>query len=596
MYTFKEKKVEAKITEEQSIDNRRIAEASWIPWVTALIIALCYVLSLVNNGALTWAFNSVVYGNPAGWGFYFTVGCVILVFLLTKYQTQLASWQPSSQVQWVILFLITGIFITAIIWIRPLYPHMEGDGGLDGGRLRDYISSYTALRLAISDVSAMQICWKSIGVIYILFSLYFVVQVTDCFWDRVLGLIYFTCLPPVINFIGYIDFYGDFFTVAAMFLGFLYLFYKKPSPWILAATFLSFVLCEISHYRFDTLLVFPGFWICLWGMERFKLSHTLRSLIIGFMILGMISLTVILVYKTPHTSIHSFGFMFREIANYDGILIALYHPLLLMISFLFSYFIFLIMYVFVERGRIFTLFQPLTGSIFYGMLGMFLSYYFGQLLSQITTFEILDFIAQAGCLGALFAVPMFVLFMETPWKKWFYCFVLLNLFITIPNFVVHGGHGVEQRLMNNFKDERSVTGWEMSPYVHVGIHFNADHADGLACKVLELGTQDNGYYKRFIPVSLYFLISYEYEGGNRKKGIVDLEKLLQDYPSYCLVLLQGEHKLQNYQADSNKIQDMKLIAGLFFEQTKNPLYSQIIDLCDKMTITPRVNSVPAMHN
>ena len=566
-------------------------KGNWIPWFTAFIILFLYVISLGNNGTYTWAFNAVVYGNPAGWGALFTLACILLLVVITKYQPKLDSWEPSLFIQWLLLGTIVVIFVLAIIIIKPLYPHMEGDGTLDGGRLRDYLVAIVGYLLPNrSEVSVAQICWKSVGIIYIIFCLYFIVKSTGNFCDRFLGLLYFASVPPVLNFIGYIDSYGAFFTLGCMFLGLLYLLQNKPSISLLLGVTIVFILGAIAHYRYYTLLVYPILWICLWIMGKYNTPKLYRTAFLIIFILGLIATSVGLTFINSPGPPHAFGYMFNEISKYDGVLIALYHPLLLMLSFLFTYFIFLICYLVMEKNNFFSLYNPLKGAILYGSLGMFLAYYFGQLLKQITTFEILDFIAQAGCLGILFVTPLFVFFIETGWKKWLYCFVILNLFITIPNFVVHGGHGMEQRLINNLANERSVTGWEMSPYIHVATHFKTDNANELAAKVFEMGANDQGYYKKFDSVNLYYLTGSEYEWGQKAKGKEDLRKLLQYYPVNCRGMLQGEIQLlhSDYKIDYVRIKDMKEMAGQFLKDTQKPVYSQIIILCNQILSTQEV--------
>ena len=87
--------------------------------------------------------------------------------------------------------------------------------------------------------------------------------------------------------------------------------------------------------------------------------------------------------------------------------------------------------------------------------------------------------------------------------------------------------------------------------------------------------------------------------GNRKKGMEDLEKLLKDYAVNCRALVQGENNIvqshAHYTSNIERIKDIKAIADENLQKSRNPVYAQIIELCDKILLPIKEISKPEDH-
>ena len=552
----------------------------WIPWATLSVILLLVFGSFIDKGAVTWAFNAIQY-MPFLYGITTLVFLVFLIIVGTLYKKQLEQWIPNHRTGTIIKtsFLVLGILI--ILFHSPLFPHMEGDTLPSQGRFGYSIASELSRLTGISFLVSVQIIWKCVGVIYLLFCFYFTGTLFDRYWDKLSSFLFMVSYPGIMNFIGYYDSYGDFFTFGSIFLGSCYLWYLKRK-WIYliaAAVFLG--LSGWAHHSFYALLFYPLSMLILMWIKPGKLYHFINKRISILFLLGILIPGLIVGYKGSHNSVYqNIGYMFTRYYKVDGIVSPFYRPFELISSFLLSYIFLIAMMLIAGKTRFFTVRNKVLSVSLYASLGFVLSYYLVQLLMPIATYELLDFVCQSGCLGVLVVVPMMIFLSKTDWKQWIYCLVALNLFIVIPNMYIHNYGGVENRILASLKDERSISAWEMSPYVTVGLHFKEDNQKELAYVAFSLGVNDNKPpFRRFSDSNLNFLTAWQYEWGNFKPGKINMEKLLKRNPKSGELLLSPEAGLSNrkYYTFNTliRVKDVYEVSEELYKTTGDPYYLKI---------------------
>ena len=578
------KKQKGKQNSQKSIPAK-ISDPKWIPWATVVLIVAMYLISLANKGALTWAFNAIVYG-PYSWGFFFTLFCVSLVFLAAKYQDLITRKIQNRNIQYLFLAFLLAGFVYMLLANQPLYPTLEGDGNLNPpGRLRNLIVNTIFKIVSTDETTAAAISWRLVGIVYITFFTIFIFSITKEFWERFWGLAYFSLFPGVLNFCGYIDSYAVFYTCVSIFLGSLYLVVKRHLPYFLIPSIIFLGLSTWEHKFFELGLLFPALWILLFWLKNKEISLTIRNIII---VLTILFTSIPGFWIKRNTG--DFGILFSHVLHYDGLIAALYHPLILMLSFLLPYVFFVILFVSTRPKHLWFFENFELGAAFYGTLAIFLAYYLLQLFTPIAIFGIGDFFCQAGCLGGIFVVPLFVMGMETPIKKYFYCIVILCLFLTIPNIVLHRHPDVANRIINVVDGERSEYYDVTSPHVHFGSKF-IDIAKSqdmklrfIAYKIFEKGIHNHGFYEHFIPKNYYFLIRWQYEMGDFDLGKKNMETFLRTMPGKFEGLLGpgAGPAIKVYTKNSLvRLGDMETLANKLLQETGNPIYTRIETACEQ---------------
>jgi hypothetical protein len=556
-------------------------ESYGLPVAAVVLISLLYLAGFLNRGALTWAFNPIVYMPGISGPVTFVILCLGIISI-TFYRPKLEALQPSAMVQKFVFSGILLLFSILVIKINPLFPHLEGDSFPSQGRLGYMVATFIAPYLKIPDLLGIQLLWKLCGIMYLAFSLFLSVKLLEKFWDRLNGLLFLSSQPVILNYIGYYDSYGDFFLFSSLFIGMVYLF-SRERKWfylLLALVFLGFA--GWSHERYYALLVYPLGGLFFLGMERIQKnsegSGYVSVFVMSSLILAGMFAAYLFSFQCPHHPVqHHFGFMFKQIAQYDGYFSSLYHPLLLIVSFLFSY-IFLVIAIFItNRSNFFRELKWRSSAVLYISLGLFLSYYLVQVCMPMATYEVLDFVCQSGCLGGLIIIPAFIFLVETKWKRWIYCLIALNLFITVPTLVIHSQGGVEKRLLATLEGERSISAWELSPYVPVGLHFKDEGAVNLCKETFTMGAnQKNKPFDVFRYENMVYLIAWEYEWGQFDEARKNMERLLRESPKTAIRLISPNAGFSNrkyYVHNSlQRVNDLIDLSDKLYKDTENPAY------------------------
>src|SRR5687768_4949165 len=108
-----------------------------IPFFFGLCILGIYVISICANPAITWPINAIAF-LPGNWGALFTLSILGLLLILSLRQERWETLRVTRSTERIILASVSVVFAIAMLYLRPLYPNLEGDGGLSGGpRLRD---------------------------------------------------------------------------------------------------------------------------------------------------------------------------------------------------------------------------------------------------------------------------------------------------------------------------------------------------------------------------------------------------------------------------------------------------------------------------
>lgn len=552
-----------------------------VPLGTLGFMGLLYLASYFNRGVMTWAFNPIIY-MPAGDSIMTLAGLFLMVILITVFRHKLENWNPSSLVQQIVLSCLFLISAWVIIQVNPLFPHLEGDAFPSAGRFGSVAGTYISHLLGIPFLLGVQIIWKLAGLGYLGFGMYFCIKIFPGFWDRVNGYLLMASQPVVLNYIGYYDSYGDFFLFGSLFLGLVYLYsHNRKWPYLLGAL-ICLALAGWSHNRFYSLIIYPLAGLYFLGMGKLRGNRDSRGyssllLIFGIILAGLVSAYQFSFQCPHHPYQHMIGYMFEQIAKYDGIISPFYHPFLLVASFLLSY-IFLMGLILVTSRSSFTKeTQWRSAAALYGSLGFFLAYYLMQVLMPMATYEVLDFVCQSGCLGVLIVIPMMVVLAETGWKRWIYCLVALNLFITIPSLVIHSQGGVEKRLIASLEKERSISAWELSPFVPVGLHFKEDDARDLCVETFSLGANQNETpFKLFRFDNRVYLIAWLYEWGEYAEGRQQMEVLLRENPDMGARLLNPNAGFPNRKhfipRTLHRVKDLMEISEKLYKETGKPIY------------------------
>jgi hypothetical protein len=514
---------------------------AWIPWVTGFLMGGLYLTSMFFQGALTWAFDPISYLSPLI-GFVFIAVLFILLISVTANRKYLETISPSPSKQAMVFLLIYLSALYALLFIYPVFPHMEGDTWPSEGRLGYWVYSHLSRWLILPEPLAIQLTWKLNGVFYLVFSYLFAISIFEKYWDKICGMLFLVSQPATLNYLGYYDSYGDFYLFGSVFLGALYLYEKSNKKIWLILALAGWGLSCFAHYRFYALLVFPAIYCGYRITGRWKMNRWVQSLISLMVILGIIGAGAAAGFldsvKYPPESLHHFGRLLALNTKTDGFLLAVYHPFLLMVSFLLPCLLFLGFWVVIGRTSLLAIKNPVLAACLYGSIALGLAYFLIQLFMPFAVYEMLDFVCQSGCLGVLVTIPFLVILAETGWKRWLYCLVILNLYLTVPNWIIHGDGGVERRLINSVDGERSAYAWEISPYANLGMHFKEDNARKLACEAFNRGIHHPVEpFKDKAMLSLLYLTSWQYEWGDFEKGKLNLELMYRRDPEYAKCML-----------------------------------------------------------
>ena len=478
------------------------------------------------------------------------------------------------------------------VWL----PALEGDGSLTQDdapmRLRVMIVQRIMGLLSADEESAVLITWNVVGIIYIIGALFFVMSSTDRFWTRLMGLAFFACYPSVVNFLGYYDSYGVTYTSTSAFLACLYLASRRRHKLFLVVSAIAFFFSMKAHHQFYVMMIYPAFGIIIWTISKFNTKTYIRCIFIiaAILIMILIALYYFGEIGDPILSPHPKA---RLIRNAEGLLAALFNPINLILSFSFPYVFLVVVLIFYKKGRMCITNSLITETALWASLSIFFVYYIIQLLYVIANLGILDFVCQAGCVGALFVVPMFVI-IKSCLEKYLYCFVIICIFITIPNLVVHHKPVIAARLINCLEGERGSSYQIWSPYLMIGRIFkNASENDSklipFVYEIFERGANNTGYYRKFASLNLFQLIQTQYEHGHIEASSKNIERFLRQRPRMCAFLVLAPPKFVDLVAPPKIVDDhtlkaiildTRISAQQFYEKTGNPIYAEISRICD----------------
>ena len=112
----------------------------------------------------------------------------------------------------------------------------------------------------------------------------------------------------------------------------------------------------------------------------------------------------------------------------------------------------------------------------------------------------------------------------------------MGAYISIPNLWVQRGPEYLNRFMNCLEGERSAYYLSFSPYVRVGFRLSraAIRKPELkipAYRAYARGACDSGYYRKFAPLNMFFLIHSQYELGEISSARMNIKSILQRWPN-----------------------------------------------------------------
>lgn len=561
------------------------------PYSVCGLIVVLWIMAQLNTGAATWPFNAIDY--IPGWAGLTVLGaCLAGVVVVTRKLKLFESLSPDRVQALCILAGIAVVCAVVMTKYRPVFPTLEGDGHINdadvlgGRRLRLIVVALVEKAFSISRAEAAARVWHFTGYAYLAGVVAFVMSLEKTFWARLMGVLFFVSLPSVLNFAGYTDSYGDFYVLSCAMLGCLYLGEKHRSYWWTGAAAVCFALLAKTHYNFYMVLLYPAWYAVARILKRMRTGDRWYQAVVACGVAGFVCLAAL---KANGWKLAGACELTRLIWRQDGPMVALVQPLLLILATIPAYLLFVAAAAGTGGIRLLRVREPVQAAALYGSASILCAYYAVQLVAPKACFGILDFVCQGGCLGGLFAVPLFVLLRETGWKRHVYCFVAVGLFFTVPAVMLHGGppNPLLARLGNAMEGERSSYYKSLSPFVHVGMKFKdialtyptnslaREQVKGVVYQAFTQGVETKGYYSPLASLNLCYLISWQYCFGDIQQGQANLLRLLQTWPDKSTNLLYDQPCLT--EMDTRPLlSDFSAIAGQLCAATSAPIYSNLL--------------------
>jgi hypothetical protein len=136
---------------------------------------------------------------------------------------------------------------------------------------------------------------------------------------------------------------------------------------------------------------------------------------------------------------------------------------------------------------------------------------------------------------------------------------------------------VEKRLLATLEGERSISAWDLSPFVPVGLHFKDDGSLVLCEETFSMGAnQKNNSFAFLRYENMAYLIAWEYEWGEFAAGRKNMEKLLQENPKTAIRLISPNAGFVNRKYYTHntlqRVNDLIDLSDKYYKNTGNPDY------------------------
>jgi hypothetical protein len=528
----------------------------FLPGLIAGLILLLAAIGFAKDYTRLWPFSAIGYVSTH-WALLGLIACLSAIFFHKKMEAYLGDFSKKTT-EMLYLGLLIGLFIFYLVHSSVKYPFLEGDGVLnvgDAARLREYgigfltrslnldgvqTPLYDTGRVILNNPKTVSLAWKIMGILFLVTLVFGIRKLSDLPKDRTLALAFGLSLPTSLTFLGYYDNYSLNFSLLVL-ANMLFFLCARNRSWIFGIlTVGCFILSFIAHSFSIIMGLYLFLWIVFIYAQKKSWSQGFQKAAICAVFVAMMVATIIFAHHFSTVNLlKPLGYLPARVIQKDGWFSMLVDPILLPLSFLVTYLLLCGITIY-NKKSVFPFLgkesHPIEGAFYYGSFFIFISYCVIQIVSAKANLGMLDFMSQVGAVGGFFVIPSLIMVLQPPLKKYLLVFIMFNLFIVVPNMMVHKSHGQIDRLVGYLPQERAFYYNDISPYVHVGLRLARPELQDESLDVFKRGMQDRGYYQEQNGLNQLYYLAWAFEFKNDQSCYSALEQAIKTNPNMVIDL------------------------------------------------------------